>query len=268
MMIRTNNLCRFLLLVFLVIPVVVLGQQFPQKPEGFVNDYAHVLSPGQVAALDQKLSTYRDSTSNEIAIMTVDSLQGYPIDEFSLKVLDTWKIGQHNKRNGILIFVAVKDRKMRIEVGYGLEGVLPDILAGHIVRNILQPNFRNGNFYQGFDQATTAIMQQIAGEYTASKKKNNGGKINFSFWILLIIAIVFYLRVIRRDGPNNGGNQGGSGRRRTYGSSGVMFFPGWWGGGFGGGGGWGGGGFGGGGFGGFSGGGGFAGGGGGASGGW
>lgn len=259
---RKINALIILLFIILVFPVMSMAQQFPEKPEGFVNDYAHVLSPVQVAMLDHKLSAYRDSTSNEIAIMTVDSLQGYAIDQFSLKVLDTWGIGQHDKRNGVLIFVAVKNRQMRIEVGYGLEGSLPDIIAGHIVRNILQPNFRRGNFYQGFDQATTAIMKQIAGEYKPEKKKGNGG-VNYGFWILFIIAAIIYITVIRRDGKNSGGKGGGRGRRRrTYGSSGIIFLPGW-------GGGWSsGGGFGGGGFGGFSGGGGFAGGGGGASGGW
>lgn len=245
---------------------LVSAQNFPANPEGFVNDYAHLLSPGQVQALDQKLSNYRDTTSNEVAIITVKSLQGYPIDQFSLKVLDTWKIGQHNKRNGILIFVAPKERKMRIEVGYGLEGVLPDILAGQIINQIMKPAFRKGDYYQGLDQATTAIMKIIAGTYKATKKKNNTGG-HWAFPLLIIIAAILYFLIIRKDGPRGRG-PGGRRYRRTYGSNGIIFFPGFWGGG---GGGWGGGsgGFGGGGgFGGFSGGGGFAGGGGGASGGW
>jgi len=250
---------------------VLHAQDFPKKPVGFVNDFAHMLSPGEVRALDQKLSNYRDSTSNELAIITVPSLQGYPIDDFSLKVMDTWSVGQHDKRNGILIFIARDDHKMRIEVGYGLEGALPDILAGRIIRDVMQPAFRRGNYYQGLNQATTAIMQYIAGTYKAQPKKKTGQPISRAFPLLLLASVVIYFLVIRRDGPRNPGGNSGSGggrRRRTYGSSGFIFLPG--GGGFGGGwgGGSGGGGFGGGGFGGFGGGGGFAGGGGGASGGW
>lgn len=266
-----NSLWLFLILFCLLIPASVLhAQDFPKKPVGFVNDFAHMLSPGEVQALDQKLSNYRDTTSNELAIITVPSLQGYPIDEFSLKVLDTWSIGQHNKRNGILIFIARDDHKMRIEVGYGLEGVIPDILAGRIIRNIMQPAFRRGNYYQGLNQATTAIMHYIGGTYKAEPKKKTGQPISRAFPLLLLASVIIYFLVIRRDGPRNPGGNSGSGggrRRRTYGSSGFIFLPG---GGFGGGwgGGSGGGGFGGGGFGGFSGGGGFAGGGGGASGGW
>ncbi len=258
-----------LLLLFLLIALqgwssIALAQKFPAQPEGFVNDYAHLLSPGEVQALDQKLSNYRDTTSNEVAIITVNSLQGYPIDQFSLKVLDTWKIGQHNKRNGVLIFVAPKERKMRIEVGYGLEGVLPDILAGQVINEIMKPAFRKGDYYQGLNQATTAIMKIVAGTYKANQKKSKNGP-GMAFPILLIIAVVLYFLIIRKDGPRSRG-PGGRRYRRTYGSNGIIFLPGGWGGGFGGGGGSGG--FGGGGFGGFSGGGGFAGGGGGASGGW
>ncbi|HKJ47052.1 MAG TPA: TPM domain-containing protein [Balneolales bacterium] len=265
---KTKSLFIFVLLTGITfLTSTAYAQKFPAKPEGFVNDYAHILNQGQIQQLDRKLSTYRDTTSNEVAIMTVPSLQGYAIDQFSLKVLDKWGIGQHNKRNGVLIFVAPKEKKMRIEVGYGLEGALPDIIAGHIVNNVMKPYFKKGEYYQGLNQAVNAIMMQVAGEYKPemAKKKDKGG--HSAFPILFIIAVIIYIIIIRRDGPRqNGGGKGGR-RRRTYGSSGVIFFPG----GFGGGGGWGGGsgGFGGGGgFGGFSGGGGFAGGGGGASGGW
>ena len=269
---KSLNSLRLLLVLFLSILSVkaLQAQNFPAKPVGFVNDFAHMLSSGEVRALDRKLSNYRDTTSNEVAIITVPSLQGYAIDQFSMKVMNTWSIGQHDKRNGVLIFVARDDHKMRIEVGYGLEGALPDILAGRIIRNIMQPAFRRGNFYQGLDQATTAIMQYASGTYKAEPKKKDK-PISRAFPLLLIASIIIYFLVIRRDGPRNPGDKsGGSGggrRRRTYGSSGFIFLPG---GGFGGnwGGGSGGGGFGGGGFGGFSGGGGFAGGGGGASGGW
>lgn len=244
------------------------AQKFPAKPEGFVNDYAHILTPYQVQRLDQKLSNYRDTTSTEVAIITVPSLQGYPIDEFSLKVLDKWKIGQHKKRNGLLIFVAPNQKKMRIEVGYGLEGAIPDITAGHIINNIMKPYFKKGEYYQGLNLAIDAVMKHASGEFKPNKNKGKNKGRSSIFPILFIIAVIIYIIIIKRDGPRQHGDGGGrGGRRRTYGSSGVIFLPGGWGGG-----GWGGGsggfGGGGGGFGGFSGGGGFAGGGGGASGGW
>jgi len=266
---KIKSLFIFVILIGIqFLPNTSFAQKFPAKPEGFVNDYAHILSQGQIQRLDQKLSNYRDTTSNEVAIVTVPSLQGYPIDQFSLKVLDKWGVGQHNKRNGVLIFVAPNEKKMRIEVGYGLEGAIPDIIAGHIVNNVMKPYFKKGEFYQGLNQAVDAIMLQAAGEYKPSKKKKNDKGGGSAFPVLFIIAVIIYIIIIKRDGPRqHGGGGGRGGRRRTYGSSGIIFLPGGWGGG-----GWGGGsggfGGGGGGFGGFSGGGGFAGGGGGASGGW
>jgi uncharacterized protein len=170
---------------------------------------------------------------------------------------------QGNKDNGVLIVVARDDHKIRIEVGYGLEGAIPDIMAGRIIREIISPNFKKGNFYEGLDRATSALIQLASGEYTEHlAKKRPSEKNDTASFIIFILFIIFVIySSSRRGGGKNNGRRGR--KRRTLGPGGFI-----WLGGSGFGGGSSGGSFGGGGFGGFSGGGGFGSGGGGASGGW
>jgi|AntRauTorckE6833_2_1112554.scaffolds.fasta_scaffold43913_2 uncharacterized protein len=265
----------FLFSLLLLLPVISSAQSqvFPEKPSGFVNDFAGVLSSSERSTLEQKLRTYRDTTSTEIAIVTLSSLQGLPVEEVSLDILNQWNVGQADEKNGAVILIAVQDRKMRIEVGYGLEGALTDVMSGRIIDQVLSPRFRQGDFYGGLDRATTVIFDLLDGEYSAdqisSRDRRESTGFNF-FPYLLIIGVVIYFVMLRRDDYDDGDWSDGSGgrrkRKKSLGAGGIIFFPG---GGFGGrssgGGGFGGGG---GGFGGFSGGGGFGGGGGGASGGW
>lgn len=238
------------------------GQNIPAKPNPpkLVNDYATVLSREQREILEQRLVALDDSTGNQIAIVTVKTLDGYPIEDFTLKILREWGIGGKKNNNGVVIFAAIDDHKLRIEIGYGLEGAIPDITASAIISNDLAPNFRQGDYYRGFDEAITSLSRAAAGEYHEPREKNDGGGGESIFVFLIIMVIVII--IISRSGGRGGG---GFASRRGYRSlPGTFWFPGgggWSGGG--GGGGWSGGG--GGGFGGFGGGGG---GGGGASGGW
>ncbi len=229
-----------------------------------------MLEPFQKQSLEQKLRSYNDSTSSAIVIITVPDLQGYDIAEVSLKYLRDWGIGVKGKNNGVVILVSKNDHKARIETGYGMEGVLPDILAKQIIDQRMIPFFKNNDYYSGFENAVDAIIQAAAGEFKAdpnAQKKNNVtiGKIIPLVIIFLVIVFLF---------SGKGGGGGGSymsrkGSRSFLGSALPWFLLGnilgGGGRGGGGGGGFGGGGFGGGGFGGFGGGGG---GGGGASGGW
>ncbi len=255
-----------------------VSQIYPDKPVGFVNDYVGILDAGQKQRLESKLSTYRDTTSNVIVIATLESLQGSSIEEVATSMFSDWRMWEGDRRNGVLILIVPSERRIRIEVGYGLEGAIPDILAGRVINNIIQPAFREGRFYDGLDRATSALMQMAAGEYEAvpqtSKRPrgNNGGMV-----LLFIIAIIIYMVMENRGRKFNDDDDDykGKGKKRrnkhiSYGDWGHM--PRRRGGGIilggGGFGGLGGGGFGGGGFGGFGGGGGFGSGGGGASGGW
>jgi len=254
----------FLLLLFLAPLVQVQAQDLnlPEKPVGHVNDFAHMMSSSDVQRLETKLRNYQDTTSNVIAVATLPSLQGYPIEDVSIKLAESWNMWSGKKFNGVLILIAPKERKMRIEVGYGLEDRLTDLKSGQIIDNILKPNFRNEQYYRGLDEATTTIMQIVAGKFKGTPGKKNGGGSDTASIILLLLFVAFVIYVMKKGNNKGEGPRGGRRRRRrTLGPAGIFVIGGGGGGGFGGSGG-------GGGFGGFSGGGGFGFGGGGASGGW
>lgn len=231
------------------------------NPPRLVNDQADVLSSEQEGILEERLVALDDSTSNQIAIVTIKTLNGYDVADYANKLFRSWGIGGSKHNNGVLILVSTSEHKIRIEVGYGLEGAIPDITASSIIDNDLSPNFKNGDYYRGFDEAITSLGKAAAGEYNVKRDKNSGDG-GIPWGGLILIAFVIFFVVIRSG--RGGGGGGGMMSRRGYSSLiWPLLFSG--GGGGGRGGGFGGGGFGGGGFGGFGGG---SGGGGGASGGW
>lgn len=261
---------KIILLLFLFIGLQpVFAQKIEPRPNPpmAVNDFANILEPFQKQALEQKIRNYNDTTSSGIVIITVPDLQGYDIAEVALKYMRTWGPGVKGKNNGVIILVSKGDHKAHIETGYGMEGVLPDILAKQIIDERMIPFFKNNDYYAGFDNAVDAIIQAAAGEYKADPKSEGKGS-PFGSIILLIVIFLIIIFVI----SGRGGGGGGSYMSRKGSRSFLDGLP-WFllgsmlGGGGRGGGGFGGGGFGGGvgGFGGFGGG---SGGGGGASGGW
>lgn len=259
---------KILFLFFLFGFQSVFAQKIESRPQPpmAVNDYGNFLEPFQRQALEQKLRSYNDSTSSAIVIITVPDLQGYDIAEVALKYMRDWGIGVKGKNNGVLLLVSKAERKARIETGYGMEGVLPDILAKQIIDQRMIPFFKSNDYYAGFDNAVDAIIAAAAGEYKADPKgkdKPSGGSI-----ILLVVIFIIIIFVFSGKGGGGGGGSYMSRKGSRSFMDGVPWFllgsmlgSGGRGGGFGGGGG----GFGGGGFGGFGGG---SGGGGGASGGW
>lgn len=228
------------------------------KSTKLVNDYADVLSPDEEQRLEKLLVSYDDTTSNQIAIVLVKTLGNNPIEETALKLFRSWGIGNKKTNNGILILAAIDDRQIRIEVGYGLEGAIPDITANQIIRNDIGPGFRSGDYFKGLSDASASLIKAAAGEYKAPKDYNKRGKKNNGGNIIGIIVIIVLVAIF---GGIGGGGGGGFMSRRGYRGVGPTIF--WPGGGGGSGGGWSGGG--GGGFGGFGGG---SSGGGGASGSW
>lgn len=260
---------RFILLFVLFIAVGAQAQidkVIPARPSPpkLVNDFTGTLTPEQEAHLEQKLVAYDDTTSNQIAVVIISSTGDYPVEDVALRILRDWGVGNQKKNNGVVLLVAKDDRKVRIEVGYGLEGAIPDITAGHIIDRQILPNFREGNYYRGIEEGTDAIMQAAAGEYKAPEGYGSRGK-RKPVTIGLVIMIIIFWIIFGSIGRGGRGGGGMMSRRGYRGWIGPAIWTGL-GGGFsgGGGGGWSGGG-GGGGFGGFGGGGG---GGGGASGGW
>ncbi len=217
-------------------------EEIPKVWNSHIEDGANILTPQFENQLELLLKQYEDSTSNQIAILTVASLNGVPIEDYALQVAERFGLGQADKDNGVLLLVAYSDRKVRIEVGEGLEGVLPDAICNQIIRNEIAPRFRQDDYQGGIGAAVLAMTQAIGGEYDAdqgpaTKRGRRGG----SLWGTLIIIAIFILI------SKMGGGRGGHYRGGTW-------IPGGFGGGFGRGGGFGGGGFSGGG-GGFSGGG-------------
>jgi uncharacterized protein len=248
---------KLLLIISLLSFVHVFGQKEavpnPPNPPRLVNDFEDKLTPEQEQRLEQKLVAYDDSTSNQIVIVILHDLKGYEPAPFATELGEKWGVGGQSKfDNGIVILVSMEPRKAFIAIGRGLEGAIPDMTAGYIYDEYLVPNLKAGNFYQAFDQATTALIQAAAGEYRAPEGYNKRGKSKGVGLGKLIIGIIILFIILSIFG--GGGNRGGGymSRRGYRGWTGPVFFPGSFGGG-GGGGGFGGGG-GGGGFGGFGGG--------------
>ncbi len=254
------------LLFFIACAINLSAQEVLPKPNPprLVVDAANMLSPDQVQILERKLVAFNDSTSNQIAIVTINDLNEFPIEDYANKLFRQWGIGGAKNNNGVLILVAKNDRQFRIEVGYGLEGAITDVQSSDIISNDLRPNFKEGNYYQGLDGAVNSLEEAAAKEYKVRgerKEDNGGGGGNILGFIIILIIILIIV------GRGRGGGRGGMMSRRGYGGWWIPgMFPG--GGSWGRGGGFGGGGFGGGGGGGFGGFGGGSSGGGGASGGW
>jgi uncharacterized protein len=237
------------------------------NPPRLVNDFANMLSADEINNLEQKLKKFNDSSSNEIAIVTVINLADRDVETFANELYRAWGIGGKKNNNGVLILIAKDDRASRIEVGYGLEGALPDLVAGEIIQFDITPNFRKGNYYEGLNAATDNIIAATKNEYHAVTKEVATDDSGIPVIAILILFLLVLFLVKRLQQRNNKYYMSGRGHRGwgndDFGAGGFGGFIG--GGGFFDGGGDSGGGFGGGGFGGFGGG---SSGGGGASGSW
>ncbi len=222
-------------------------EPLPPPPKAHFNDYAGVVPAADAERLEAKLADFEKQTSTQIVVAVFPKLPSPSLEDFTVRTAEAWRVGQKKLDNGAILFVFVADRKMRIEVGYGLEGALPDQLAARILDQQVRPRFREGDWAGGLSAGIDAVMAATRGEYTApaSSPKARGSS-GLSIVILLAFLLLFlWLSSI--------GSRAWGGR--TYGRGGWRGGGFWGGGGFGGGG-WGGGGFGGGGGGGFSGGGG------------
>jgi uncharacterized protein len=143
---------------------------------GHVNDYAGLLSPGAAAALEQQLTGFERSDSTQIVVLTIPTLGGENLEEYSIRVAEAWKIGQKGGDNGVILLVAKAERKIRIEVGRGLEGKLTDLLAGRIIRGDMAPRLKTGDYDAGITAGVTAIMAVVKGEYKAAPRDLSRGK--------------------------------------------------------------------------------------------
>lgn len=205
---------------FPVLPVFILiavfsynlsAQDFPEKPvpPRLVNDLAGILSPREIDALEEKLVSFDDSTSTQIAIVTITDLKGYDIADYAQRLAEKWGIGQEELNNGIIILVKSKTSEsssgeVNISPGYGLEGAIPDIVCAQIIDYEILPEFREGNYYQGLDKATSILMSLARGEFPAdeymgSQIEHLGGLITFLLIVMFVVAVAFF----RSSGGSN-----------------------------------------------------------------
>lgn len=167
-----------------------------------VNDYAAMLSRSTEKQLEDMLATLEQEESTQLAVLTITSLQGENLEKFSLKVVEKWQLGRQGLDNGGLLLIAKDDRKIRIEVGYGLEGTLTDLESGRIIRNVISPRFRNGDFDRGVLDGVTAMVAAVRGEFDEQDftGTSQGADSEISGFLIFIFFLLFNIgRILRRN---------------------------------------------------------------------
>lgn len=209
-----NRIIR-LTFVFCLFSLSLLAQKnalpLPDPPR-LVVDNANVLNDSEKEMLERKLVALDDSTSNQICVVTVPSLNDRPIEDVATATFRAWGIGNKKTNNGVLLLVSVNDHQIRIEVGYGLEGAIPDIICGNIIDSDLKPAFRANSYYKGIDLAVNDLSKAAAGEYKIKnvKKRNVGKGIGFGVIPLLLLFIIIIF-ILSRGNKGSGFGGGGGG---------------------------------------------------------
>jgi len=182
----------FLLIFFLwCLPFSAYGLDVPRL-QGYVNDYAGMISPSAKSKIEEGLRAFEQSDSTQIVILTISSLEGGNIEEFGIKVAETWKIGQQVKDNGILFIASKQDRKIRIEVGRGLEGKLTDLMAGRIIDQVIKPRFSKGDFDGGFIAGVSSMIDATRGEFKAEQRPAQRGQKGISPFLSIFLFFVVF----------------------------------------------------------------------------
>jgi len=197
---------------------------YPDRPATRVNDFAGLLSSSQQAELERALADFERRTTNQLLLATFASTEGGVAEDITIRLAEKWKVGSRDKDNGLILVVFVKERKVRFEVGYGLEGALPDALAIRIINNEVTPRFRQGDYAGGIAAGMAAAMRAIEGEYTApagSSTRRGGSKKSIAGLIVPLIFILIFIFGGRRGrsalmwylilGGGRGGFTGGRG---------------------------------------------------------
>ena len=202
---------NLLTIVFFLFGAAVFAQEpvrvIPKPPAGsLIYDENKILTPDQRQLLDQQLIALDDSTSNQVGVAIIPSLNGGSIENVAVETFRSWGLGTKKNNNGVLIIVVTEDRRMRIEVGYGLEGAIPDAVAGSIIRNDMTPAFKEEDYYHGLVRAVENIARAASGEYNIPRERNDtsspvssGGSL-FKFIIIAIVILIF----IGRSGGGGG----------------------------------------------------------------
>lgn len=202
--------------VFIITGISAIGQEIPEpmSPPRLVNDFAGILTPNQRQHLERKLVSFNDSTSTQITVILVKSLNGLTREEFADRIGEKWGVGQKGKNNGIVVLVKPKygneKGEARISTGYGVEGAITDALSKRIIEVEMKPYFIQGDYFTGLDKATNTLMELTKGEYTADQylKGTKGNKWGIFIPLIIIIIIILFMR-------NNSGNHYTTGSKGT-----------------------------------------------------
>lgn len=166
--------------------------------KGHVNDYAAMLSQASRRQLEAVLTDVEQKDSTQIVVLTIPALEGDPLEDFSIRVAEAWKIGQKGTDNGAILLIAKNDRKIRIEVGYGLEGRLTDLMSGRIIREVIAPQFKMGRFDQGITEGVAAIIDVVKGEYSTADHPRQPRQAHKGVPLLAILGLFFLINILGR----------------------------------------------------------------------
>lgn len=172
------------------------AQEIPEL-KGRINDYADMFSEETEKVFEEKLAELEKTDSTQIAVLSVNSLEGYSIEEFSIKTAEKWKIGQKGKDNGVILLFSKNDRKIRIEVGYGLEEKLTDLTAGRIIDNEITPRFKAGQFDEGLSRGVDSLIAVVKGTYTADNNVQSNSKSSPLALLVILLVVIFILGKIK-----------------------------------------------------------------------
>jgi len=213
----------FIYFCFLSLSVFAQDSDFPPRPNPprLVNDLANMLSAEEEQALEQKLENYNDTTSTQIAVVTLTSIGAYDANQYAAELGERWGVGTGKNDNGLLILIAKNERRVAIQTGYGMEAYVPDAIAKRITENTLKPNFQQGAYYKGLNEATNLIIGLASGAYQSDPTANSGDGEGGRSWLFIVMVVFLIIFFISRRG---GGGRGGRGYSRTFG--GPVIIPG------------------------------------------
>jgi uncharacterized protein len=210
-----ESISSFFLLVLLLLMLFAssarAAEVMPPAPPHYFNDYAHVVSPAVAAQLDAELTDFERVTSNQILVAIYPKMQSdSDVADYTVRVAESWRVGQKVKKNGVVLFAFIQDHQVFIQVGYGLEGALPDATCKEIIDQEITPQFKTGDYDDGFASGVTAIMAATKGEYKGTGRTHAGGahSVDWGFWIVVGLVVLFAL-MSRGGGSGWGGFVGG-----------------------------------------------------------
>jgi uncharacterized protein len=192
------------------------AEVIPAKPDRYFNDYAHVVSPGAAALLNQRLEDFERSSSSQILVAIFPKMQSdSSIEDYTVRVAESWRAGQKGKDNGAVLFLFIADHKMYLQVGYGLEGALPDARCKQIIDNEISPRLKAGDYDGALSAGVAAILAAAKGEYKGSGQtvadQRRGSPGGLAGWVTIIIIFVVFLSLLRALSRGNRGGGGGLG---------------------------------------------------------